>query len=88
MNDYQGKFSNLPIEITVCVGKARPNISALLELQESSVLALDRNIEDPVELYIGDRLIARGQLEERTEDDSASLVVRVTEVSVPGGGAA
>jgi flagellar motor switch protein FliN/FliY len=44
------------------------------------VLSLDSKIDDPVELYIGDRLIARGELQE-IEDGSGRLGVRLTEVA-------
>ena len=57
-------FDQVPIEITVSVGKARPQVRDLLRLRRDAVLPLDRRIEDPVELYIGDRLIARGELHE------------------------
>lgn len=73
-------FSALPVEITISVGKARPLIRDLLSLQENSVLALDRRIDDLVELFIGDRLIARGQLEEMEGDAKGQLAVRLTEV--------
>lgn len=72
-------FSEVPIEITVSVGHARPTVRELLELTNDAVLALDRGVDDPVELFVGDRLIARGELQE-SEDDADGLVVRVTEV--------
>jgi flagellar motor switch protein FliN/FliY len=74
---------DLPIEITVSVGRARPLVRDLLSLEEKAVLALDRRVEDPVELFVGGRLIARGQLEE-TEAGDGSIAVRLTEV-VSGG---
>lgn len=74
---------DLPIEITVSVGRARPLVRDLLSLEEKAVLTLDRRVEDPVELFVGSRLIARGQLEE-TEAGDGSLAVRLTEV-VSGG---
>ncbi|NBD30226.1 MAG: hypothetical protein GVY31_09330 [Alphaproteobacteria bacterium] len=74
---------DLPIEITVSVGRARPFVRDLLTLEEQAVLALDRRVEDPVELFVGGRLIARGQLEEAEAGDG-SLAVRLTEV-VSGG---
>ena len=55
---------NIPIEISVSVGKARPLVKDLLTLNEDAVLPLDKRIEDPVELYVGDKLIARGGLQE------------------------
>jgi flagellar motor switch protein FliN/FliY len=64
----QGPFGQIPIEITVSVGHARPLVRDLLRLDRNAVLPLDRRVDDPVELYIGDRLIARGHLEELDGD--------------------
>ena len=75
-----GAFLGVPIEVTISVGKARPLISELVELRRDSVLTLDSTIDDPVELYIGDRLIARGELQE-IGDDTGRLGVRLTEVA-------
>ena len=57
--DFSNPFSAVPIEITISVGKARPLIRDLLTLGRDAVLPLDKRVEDPVELYVGDRLIAR-----------------------------
>ena len=73
-------FLGVPIEVTISVGKARPLVSELVELRRDSVLTLDSTIHDPVELYIGDRLIARGELQE-IGDESGRLGVRLTEVA-------
>jgi flagellar motor switch protein FliN/FliY len=75
-----GMFLGVPIEVTISVGKARPLVSELVNLRRDSVLTLDSSIDDPVELYIGDRLIARGELQE-IGDDSGRLGVRLTEVA-------
>ena len=53
----------------------------LLRLKPDAVLALDKKVSDPVELYVGDRLIARGELEEVGEDGAGGLAVRLTEVA-------
>ncbi len=73
-------FMGVPIEVTISVGRARPLVSELVELKRDSVLTLDSKIDDPVELYIGDRLIARGELQE-IEDGTGRLGVRLTEVA-------
>ncbi|WP_373357091.1 FliM/FliN family flagellar motor switch protein [Pseudoroseicyclus sp. CXY001] len=70
----------LPLEITVSVGRARPLVRDLLEMGENAVLPLDKRVDDPVELYIGDRLIARGELQEMEGDETGQLAVRLTEV--------
>ena len=76
-----GAVSNLPIEVVVSVGKTRPELRELLRLNESSVLTLDRQIDSPVELLVGDKCIAKGQLEEiPTQDGKNQLAVRLTEI--------
>ena len=74
-------FSSISIEIIVSEGRARPLIKELVTMSENSVLVLDKRIEDPVELYIGDRLIAKGKLEEILDENSKQLAVRLTEIS-------
>ena len=73
-------LQQIPIEVTVSVGKARPLVRELLNLAESAVLPLDRRIDDPVELFIGDRLVARGNLQELEGGDGGQLAVCLTEV--------
>ncbi|MEY4984820.1 MAG: hypothetical protein RIR62_3086 [Pseudomonadota bacterium] len=81
MDDPANPFAQVPIEITVSVGRARPLVRDLLKLSRDAVLPLDRRVEDPVELYVGDRLIARGELEEAGGAGSGQLAVRLTEVA-------
>ncbi|MFN3955013.1 MAG: FliM/FliN family flagellar motor switch protein [Pararhodobacter sp.] len=77
----KGAFTQVPIEIVISVGRARPQVRELLRLQRDSVLPLDRRVEDPVELFVGDRLIARGVLEELEGDQAGQMAVRLTEVA-------
>lgn len=82
----QSPFGQVPIEILISVGKARPQVRDLLRLQRDAVLPLDRRVDDPVELYVGDRLIARGELQELEGDQAGQLAVRLIEVaSIKGG---
>ncbi|MDA5092830.1 FliM/FliN family flagellar motor C-terminal domain-containing protein [Aliiroseovarius sp. KMU-50] len=74
-------FTQVPIEITISVGMARPTVRELLRLKNDSILPLDKKVDDPVELYVGDKLIARGELEEIEGDPSGQLAVRLTEVA-------
>lgn len=71
---------SVPIEITISVGRTRPLIRDLLTLEENAVLPLDRRVDDPVELFVGDRLIARGELQEFEGGEPGQLAVRLTEV--------
>ena len=71
----------MPVEVVVSVGKARPLIRDLVGLGENAILTLDKRVEDPVDLYVGDRLVARGQLEEMEGDQAGQLAVRLTEIA-------
>jgi flagellar motor switch protein FliN/FliY len=64
----------LPVSIAVSVGRARLTVEQLLGLTEDSVLSLDAAIDDPVELLIDGRAIARGALVE-TEDGGVGVRV-------------
>lgn len=75
-----GILNQVPVEISISVGRARPLVRDLVKLKRDSVLALDRRVEDPVELFIGDKLIARGQLQELDGDQAGYLGVRLTEI--------
>ena len=77
----QGVFAQVPIEVVVSLGRARPLVRDLLRLRRDSVLPLDRRVEDPVELFVGDRLIARGVLEELDGDQAGQIAVRLIEVA-------
>lgn len=79
-SDAPAPLTSIPIEITVSVGRARPLVRDLLKLDEGSVLTLDKRVDDPVELYVGDRLIGIGALEVVEGDESGQLAVRLTEV--------
>lgn len=84
--ERSGLFSSVPIEITISVGKARPLIRDLLTLGQDAVLPLDTRVDDPVELFVGDQLIARGELEELEGENEGQLAVRLTEVAELGRG--
>ena len=77
----ESPFTSVPVEITISVGKARPLIGDLLKLSENAVLPLDKHVDDPVELFVGDKLIARGELEELEGSQKGQLAVRLTEIA-------
>jgi len=79
--DTGNSLSAVPIDITISVGKARPLVRDLLKLDRNSVLALDKRVEDPVELYVGDRLIGFGVLEVMEGEEKGRLAVRITDVT-------
>ncbi len=78
--DAASPFLQVPVEVTITVGKARPALRDLIRMGRDAILPLDRKVDDPVEIYVGDKLIARGELTEMTGDSAGMLGVRLTEV--------
>ena len=76
-------FEDVPVQLMVSVGHARPTIGQLMALKQDSVLTLDRTITDPVEIYVGDKLVATGLLEETGDGENRQLAVRLTDVPGP-----
>ena len=70
---------NLPVEIVVSVGKARMTVQQLMNLTPESVVELDAKIDDPAEIYVGERLIARGELVNSEENESA-IGIRLVQI--------
>jgi len=81
-NQSTNPLQSIPIEISVTVGKARPLVRDLLSLSENAILPLDKRIDDPVELFVGDKLIARGELQEVEGGEPGQLAVKLTEVAI------
>lgn len=71
------------LQVVVELGRARMPLRQVLELQQGSVVELDRLAGEAVDVYVNERLIARGEVV--VVDDKFG--VRVTElVSTKGAG--
>jgi flagellar motor switch protein FliN/FliY len=79
-------LQGVSVDLRVCVGSASPTIKDLMELRPDSVLPLNTQIDDPVELFVGDKLVATGFLETSSEADDGALSVRLTAVGDPATG--
>jgi len=78
-NRHQRAIFDLEVDVVVAVGRARPKVKDLLQMGRDSLIALDAKLDDPVEIMIGKRVIARGQLQE-LDDKPGQLGVRLTEI--------
>ena len=70
---------SVPIQVVVSVGRAHPTIGDLLNMRRDALLTLDTKIDDPVDIIVGKRVVARGELQE-VEDEEGRLCVRLTEI--------
>ncbi|KPK90026.1 MAG: flagellar motor switch protein FliN [Deltaproteobacteria bacterium SM23_61] len=53
---------DIPLEISVELGRAKMLISDLLQLGQGSVIELNKLAGEPVEIFINQKLIARGEV--------------------------
>jgi flagellar motor switch protein FliN/FliY len=67
------------VRLQVRVGEAQMTVGELLGARESEVLVLDRALEQPVDLLLEGKVVARGQL---VAVDGA-FAVRITELPLP-----
>jgi len=72
----------IQVEVTIRLGKTRLTVAELSRLRGDDVLGLDQEISDGVDICVGDKVIARGELITTGEDDSR-LCVRVLGAAVP-----
>jgi flagellar motor switch protein FliN/FliY len=74
---------DVPVHIQAVLGKASVDVAQLLRLSRGSVLELDRKVGEAIDIYVNNRLVARGEvvvIDER-------LGVTMTEIIKDGDGA-
>ncbi len=67
---------DLPLEVTVRLGQTRILIRDLLRLDKNSVLELAQGADDPLDIVVNDKVLARGEVV--VLDDR--LGVRITDI--------
>jgi len=53
---------NIPLQVTVELGKTKKEISEILEFNTGTIIVLDKIAGDPVEIVVNGKLIARGEV--------------------------
>jgi len=53
---------NIPLQVTVELGKTKKEISEILEFSTGTIVVLDKIAGDPVEIVVNGKLIARGEV--------------------------
>jgi flagellar motor switch protein FliN/FliY len=74
------RLRDVPVELSVEIGRARMTLGQALALGPGAIVALDRLAGEPVDLLVNGRRIARGEVV--VVDDEFG--VRLTEVVAPG----
>ncbi|MGH7765990.1 MAG: flagellar motor switch protein FliN [Candidatus Binatia bacterium] len=52
---------DVPLQVTVELGRTRMTIESLLKLTQGSVVELTQTVGEPLDIYVNNRLMARGE---------------------------
>ncbi len=53
---------DVPVNISAVLGRANLSVAQLLQLGQGSVLELDRKVGEAIDIYVNNRLVARGEV--------------------------
>jgi flagellar motor switch protein FliN/FliY len=53
---------DVPVNISAVLGRAHLSVAQLLQLGQGSVLELDRKVGEAIDIYVNNRLVARGEV--------------------------
>ena len=68
---------DVPVNISAVLGRAHLSVAQLLQLGQGSVLELDRKVGEAIDIYVNNRLVARGEV---VMVDDSRLGVTMTEI--------
>jgi flagellar motor switch protein FliN/FliY len=72
-------LNDIELDATLQFGSRELALREVLELGPGDVVELDRHISEPVDLVVGDRIVARGEVVVA----SGNFALRITEVAAP-----
>ena len=53
---------DIPVQVSAVLGRATLQVSQLLKLGRGAVVELDRKLGEAVDIYVNNRLVARGEV--------------------------
>jgi flagellar motor switch protein FliN len=53
---------DVPVNIKAVLGRATMDVASLLKLARGSLIELDRKVGEAIDIYVNNRLVARGEL--------------------------
>ena len=68
---------DVPVQVSAVLGRATMQVSQLLKLGRGAVVELDRKLGEAVDIYVNNRLVARGEV---VMVDDNRLGVTMTEI--------
>jgi flagellar motor switch protein FliN/FliY len=59
--DLEAVF-DVPVQVSAVLGRSKMDVGELLKLGPGTVLELDRKVGEAIDIYVNNRLIARGEV--------------------------
>lgn len=59
---FSEKIFDVPVKVSAVLGKVKLDVGTLLSLDDGSIIELNRKVGEPIDLYVNNNLIARGEL--------------------------
>ena len=59
--DLEAVF-DVPVQVSAVLGRAKMDVGELLKLGPGTVLELDRKVGEAIDIYVNNRLVARGEV--------------------------
>ena len=59
--DLEAVF-DIPVNVSAVLGKSHLQVSQLLKLGRGAIVELDRKVGEAIDIYVNDRLVARGEV--------------------------
>lgn len=53
---------DIPVQVQVVLGRATMQVNQLLKLGRGAVIELDRKVGEAIDIYVNNRLVARGEV--------------------------
>ena len=53
---------DVPVAISAVLGRSTMSVAQLLQLSQGSILELDRKVGEAIDIYVNNRLVARGEV--------------------------
>lgn len=54
--------ADIPVQVSVVLGRTKMQVSQLLKLGRGAVMELERKVGEPVDIYVNNRLVAKGEV--------------------------
>jgi flagellar motor switch protein FliN/FliY len=59
--DLEAMF-DVPVQVSAVLGRSRMDVGQLLQLGPGAILELDRKVGEAIDIYVNNRLVARGEV--------------------------